>query len=130
MMDDKFIGIPFEHNGRDFESIDCIGLAWLYLKEQGIDFDIKDDKRIVKKWYLEDARRLLKGVEERTNSIIYQDRKPNDIVLFEFEGIVSHIGVLVTKNKFLHIFENRKSGISDITKWKNKLVGIYRVGDN
>lgn len=126
----KFIGIPFKHNGRSFEEIDCIGLVELYLNEHNIELTAQDGKQINKKWYLEDPQRLIQGVRNKCNSINYIDRKKFDIVVFKFSGIASHIGVMINRNKFLHIFEGRKSGISKIKKWKNKLVGIYRVGDN
>lgn len=126
---DRFIGIPFEHNGRNFKSIDCIGLVKLYLNENGIDFYAQDGKQIAKEWYIEDPKRLIRAIKNQAYIINYKDRKKYDIGLFEFSDIVTHIGVMVDRNNFLHIFENRKSGLSRIDKWKNRLVNLYRVGD-
>lgn len=129
-MDKKFIGIPFEHNGRDFEGIDCIGLVHLYLKHQGIEFKITDGKEITKEWYSKDSERLLNHVRERAYPISYQRKQKADIVLFRFGGIISHIGVMVNDYQFLHITENRTSGLERLSKWKSRLENVYRAGDN
>lgn len=125
----KFVGIPFEHNGRDFNGVDCIGLVELYLNEHGINLVAQDGKEINKEWYLENPKRLLQGVKRRGNKIDFNNRSKFDIAVFEFRGIASHIGVMVNRNEFLHNFEERKSGISNINRWKNKLAGLYRIGD-
>ena len=61
-VDSKFIGIPFEWKGRSVKGTDCVGLVWLFLKENGIVKDDTDGRTYDEGWDKEDPQRIVKAL--------------------------------------------------------------------
>lgn len=124
----KYIGIPFEERGRR-EALDCWGLVRRFYWEVfdiGLPLlntyrDTKDQKTIEK---------IVKGeeVESVWKEIENGQHKYGDILIFLINGVPSHIGMVVDKNRMLHIEKGIDSCIErfDGMRWKKRLYKIYR----
>ena len=117
-------GIPFKHNGRDYDGVDCLGIVYLYLKEQGIYFPKDDGKEIDEQWYNQSPRRLLKGLNKHFKKV--KEPQANDILLFKLKGKLRHIGVMIDHHRFLHIRKGKRSSIERLSKWQTRLHSTYR----
>lgn len=121
----KYIGIPFEYNGRNTDGIDCLGLVQLYLKDHGYNMPSGDGRRITEGWHDQDPERLREGLE---NFFIQVDNKPQkfDVLLFELKGKLRHLGVMHNMNQFLHIYKGQRSNLERLPNWKNLHHATYR----
>lgn len=124
-MIDKFIGIPYKHNGRDFDGMDCLGIVFKYLEANGIQIPAGDGRFIEKNWYEENPERLLDGLKSRFQKV--NDVEPYDIALFQFKGIPRHLGVMISKTRFLHAREGHRSSIMRLDRYKRFFHSAYRV---
>ena len=97
----RFIGIPFKMDGRDRNGIDCIGLVWKYLSDQGYQVELHPDcsSEWMKKANFADWVELIKSYGE---PITANQLNTNDIIYFAWKGEV-HAGIYVGYNKYLHI---------------------------
>lgn len=126
---EKYIGIPYKANGRDFSGIDCWGLVRLVYKEElGIDlpsldgeYQIDDDARI------QDLFAQYKEGWKPSESI-----EAGDVVLFRVLGSETHVGIAISPTQFLHSRDNQNSAIEsfDNHKWKTRFVGSYKYEAN
>lgn len=120
---EKYIGIKYQVNGRDYSGIDCYGLVRLVYKEElGIDLPS----------FIEE------GINpERTQELILQYREgweptetisTGDVVIFKVMGVDSHIAIAISPTHFLHARQGYESAIESFSspKWKNRLVGSYK----
>lgn len=120
---EKYVGISYEVNGRDMQSVDCYGLVYLiYKNELGIDLPS----------FAED------GIDaNRTQELIAQYKEgweptetihAGDVVIFRIMGIESHIGLAIDSERFIHARIGYNSAIErfDSSKWKTRFVGSYK----
>lgn len=49
-----------------------------------------------------------------------------DLILFKIRGVESHIGVVVSRGKFLHSSVMTGSVIDSTARWSNQIAGYYR----
>lgn len=126
---EKYIGIPYKANGRDYDGIDCWGLVRLVYKEElGIDlpsldgeYQIDDDARIQDLFaQYKEGWKPSEGIEA------------GDVVLFRVLGSETHVGIAVSPTQFLHSRDNQNSAIEsfDNHKWKSRFVGAYKYEAN
>lgn len=126
---EKYIGIPFKANGRTEDGLDCWGLARLiYSREYNIElpsfsteYVIEDDDRI---------RELITQYKEGWES--KEVPSEGDVVLFRVLGDLTHMGVMVSDTKFIHVREGSNTVTDSITntKWKNRVTGFYKYVEN
>jgi len=124
---DKYFDIPFLLRGRCFKGADCYGLVRLILLHE---FEIKlplweGDYTTVK-----DHNKLNDCI-----SAHYGDFKEvhepmgGDVILMRLGGVFPvHIGVMISKNTFIHTREDENvtsCKISD-AKWNRRIVGFYK----
>ena len=132
MWHDKYIGLPYKSLGRDTKGIDCYGLVYLiYKNELGISLPKMDlgylnglDTREVAPVFHDGLELFIKsGFVKEVNGF-----KPFDLLLFERNGYLSHIGTCISKDKFLHADLGSASCIERVKHryWKNRLKGVYR----
>jgi sulfur carrier protein ThiS len=129
MNTNKYIGLPFKANGRDESGLDCWGLVRLFYKNElnielpsfNTQYAIEDDFRI---------QELLSQYKEGWQKT--ETPEPGSAVLFRILGEVTHIGVCVEHNKFLHIRENSDSVLEslDNLKWNKRIEGFYKYVEN
>lgn len=117
---DKYLGIPFKENGKDFDGVYCYGLCQLF-------------KRIEEGLILPEINELQKLCER-----IEIPEKHCFVTFTDLGGKVQeHIGIMLDEVRFLHISNNlRKSMphpvIEKITDrlWKLRFYGFYRIKKN
>lgn len=129
MMDWKyinsFVGIPFKLGGRDKTGIDCIGLVWKYLYEQGYQVELHKDCTVewIKKAKFSEWKELVKSYGEPIEDNQLQE---NDIIYFAWKGEI-HAGVYVGYNKYLHISSKTSSRLSRLNDAARKhIIAIMR----
>ena len=120
-----FIGIPFKHKGRTFEGFDCWGLILYVLRHMGkqVDDPMPD---YPENW--KDTKEHNYFLEHYHKQWIKID-KPEvlDAVMFgKDEKFPTHIGIIVDKNKVLHVVENHGTIISKLSNIKKLVYGYYR----
>ncbi|MFW6145690.1 MAG: NlpC/P60 family protein [bacterium] len=124
---EKYVGQPYKHNGRN-EYLDCLGLIISFLSEHGIKLPEDDGRVIEKEWYKKDPRRLIRGLKEYAAVNIPANKlRPLDVVVFEFEGIPRHMGVMISRSKFIHARENKKVAVIRLKHYKRFLHSCWRV---
>ena len=124
----QLIGIPYKHNGRDREGFDCLGLVWYVYTQMGIPFPSGDGLPISDDWYERDPERYLRGLL----GLGYEAREPLkqlDLVYFRvINDAVTHSGVLITGDRFLHVLEGRMVQLTRLRGfWRAKFAGARRL---
>lgn len=129
MWANNYINIPFKIDGRTKEGIDCWGLVCLVYKEQlGTilpQYDVKFNDC--------SSHSLRKMAREIDKSKKNWDRvegspKPFDVVLLRNGKLVSHIGIVIDREKMLHITDKLNSCVESFLGifWRNRVEGFYR----
>ena len=128
----KYIGIPYLTNGRTMKGVDCWGLVCLIYKEiLNLDLplinteysnglDVNDTKSVFMKY-----EKLFVDCGDFETV-----RKPEtfDLLLFKRSGFVSHVGLVIDDNYFIHADLGADSCVERIAHryWNRRISGIYR----
>jgi len=128
MWTDKYIGLPFLHDGRDKNGLDCWGLIQLVYRER-LGIELPTYGGIYKDGSPETLREIGIVMErERGRWVSVSQPKDYDIVLLKMAGkLPTHVGV-VSGKFFLHIMSGIESVIErmDNLMWARRIAGIYR----
>lgn len=126
---DDLIGVPYRHKGRTLEGLDCFGLILYVLKQQGktVDDPVPDypeNWQDVKthNYFLEHYYKQWKRID-----------KPEllDVVMIgQDENFPTHVGILVEKDKVLHVSEKHGTITSRMSRIKKFVFGCYRFVGN
>lgn len=121
---DKYIGLPYLENGRDWTGVDCWGLARLYYKEE-LGLDLPDYSEFYSGG--SDPRLENLVLDQKALWIKTTSPQPNDLCVFSILGSPVHVGVYLGNNTFLHCREGQDSVVESLTniKWANRLEGYY-----
>lgn len=120
----KYIGIPFEHNGRSKDGYDCWGLVKeLYLnKYNEVLPDFVYDKAS------EDTVGLF-FAEELGVKCVWKEVEPREgtIVVFAIGGIIRHAGFMINNHEFIHTIQGTLTVIESIKnlRWSGRFKGCY-----
>lgn len=101
---DKFVGIPFESQGRDYSGCDCWGLVWLWYRDVlGVHLQTFEDVQACK---LREVSTLITKHKSEWDSVGAPGN--NDVVLMrtmngDRSRLVAHVGLVVNRNMVLHI---------------------------
>lgn len=128
------IGTPWNHNQENKRGYDCARLLRASATEVGIKpLELKNYPRVPQGNQLfQELKRY--GLEEIPKII----RKPGDILVFEFGGIPTHLGILSEKKDNIEYFihasalrgENRVVEIELNSFYWRKLIAVYRITHN
>lgn len=120
----SLVGIPYLKGGRDpKEGLDCLGLCIEAYKRRGI-LDFPDASAPENR---EEIHKLMMEGKEQFEEI----QKPEEgcIVAFSIRPpYVTHIGVVIGKNEFLHINDKKRSMVTKLNDlfWGKRIKGFYR----
>jgi len=125
---DKYIGLPYQENGRDWNGVDCWGLARLYYKHE-LDIELPDYSELYTG--SRDSSLSATILDQKQRWISVTEPVENDICVFNIYGEPIHIGVYVGNNSFLHSREGLDSVIESLSsiQWAKRLEGFYRYTD-
>lgn len=130
MWTDKYIGLPFEPNGRTSRGVDCWGLIWLvYRNEFNIDLPKYDsvfpDESIES---IRDAHNHIEKVNENSFRVVETPSERDVILLRIYGNLVSHVGLYIGSGMMLHIMSGINSVVEDVNsiRWKHRVVGYRR----
>lgn len=137
LIDKKFLGIPYKLGAKTFDQADCIGVAILWLKEQGIDYQY-DDKQgpVMAHWWEHKPRRFLDAFLTIGNIVKFSELRKYDCILLlgdEQSSFPSCVGIMIDDRHFLTSLESRGSFIDMMSMyWKSKFwsaVRLHRVSE-
>lgn len=124
---DKYIGIPFKDNGRDFYGCDCYGLVWLFYRDiLGIELpklsDEYDDPS--------DVHTIQELITRYHQSWEPSTGQWGDLLVFR--GLTMsrnsiHLAVLLEPGKMLHTVDGTDSCLDsyESSLWRNRLHGAF-----
>ncbi len=132
LIDPKFLGIPYKLGGKDCEGADCIGIAILWLREQGVEFDYDDGMGpVMAHWWEHNPRRFLEAFLSLGGILHWPELRKFDCVLLlgdEVSSYPSCLGIMVDNRHLLLSFEKQGSHVSMLNKhWKERFWGAIRL---
>ncbi|MDR2366955.1 MAG: C40 family peptidase [Deltaproteobacteria bacterium] len=81
----KFIGSPYKYGGRSPKGFDCSGLVWYVYKQYGINLPDASHKQ------------ASAGFKVKRDELV-----PGDLIFFQTNGRIHHVGLYVGGNKMIH----------------------------
>ncbi|NLW48193.1 MAG: C40 family peptidase [Firmicutes bacterium] len=122
----RYIGITYKLNGRDFSGTDCLGLVWLYLRDQGISIPDGDELPIDENWQDSAESRFIKGLDAIAQRV--EAPQKNDIVLIHCFRQSAHIGVMLDSQTILHSPDESGSQRNLLSNYgKHRVLGFWRL---
>lgn len=115
------LGKKFKYGGRGPDAYDCYGLAMEVFKRYGKD--IPDygfsDKR-------ESIHLLIEEFSKQWEKVSIP-LFPSIVTFYIHRPYISHIGVVISRDKFIHILEQSSVTIERLSQleWNNKIAGYY-----
>lgn len=99
---DEWMGVPYKYGGKDKNGIDCSGFTGLLYREV----------------YNKNISGPTSTLIDLTNIINESELKEGDMVFFHIEkkGKVSHVGVYLQNNKFVHATTKKGVMINDLNE--------------
>ena len=126
----KYLGVPYKLLGRSItEGLDCIGIAVCIFEDLGVALPGSDGFAIERNWYKKDPDRFLRALQGVGEPIDISEIKRYDIVYFALaRNIVSHAGVVLDNDTFIHSLQKRNCFISKLDQyWLKKIRGARRI---
>lgn len=127
----KLEGIPYEHNGRNYEGVDCWGVVYLFFKEIGIEFPLDDGDYISDEWYKKDPGRYERSLQTLGEEVgHYKNLLPLDIPYYNlYRDVITHTSVMLDKIHFIHVLIDKEVAIDTMKRryWRKKYKGARRI---
>jgi cell wall-associated NlpC family hydrolase len=112
----QFVGVPYSRGGASPVGFDCSGLVFFSYLQAGIT-----------------VPRSSASQHQAAHAVPFESLRPGDLLFFKVKPQrVSHVGIFVEENLFLHAASPGKSvsfSRLDTPYWKKRLVGAGRFGD-
>ena len=124
----RLIGIPFKLNRRDFKGCDCRGIVCLYyeyVKDKIIPFT--DGKKIFFRNPKKDINRMTEVLHTFTIPISADKLQEGDILILKNTDTAGALGICINNEQILHMDKIVGSCLSKITKFKDIIIGSYRL---
>lgn len=124
----KYVGLQFVRDGRDFDGVDCYGLICLiYEYELGILLNPFSGiyTNDLPKTMVEIAKTMN---QDRDNWDSPSEIKEYDMIQLRTGRHAFHVGIALGNNKMLHVEEGCDAVIERLNSplWKNRIEWIYR----
>lgn len=133
LIDKKFLGIPYKLHSKTYEECDCIGLAILFLREHGLEYEYDDNKGpVMARWWETHPRRFLDAFLAMGNVVKWPELQKFDCMLLmgEEEGATfpSCVGLMIDDRHFIGSLPSRGSFISELNVyWKSRFWSAIRL---
>lgn len=124
----RYVGLPWEENGRTPEGLDCWGLyRWIigmelgvWLPEKSTHYQSTSD--------MEDLESAINAEREQWIEVDSDDVRPFDLVNLRMMGHPVHIGIVVGHWFMIHIEDGEQSVYEAFNnlKWHHRVIGFYR----
>lgn len=124
----KYIGIPYKEHGKTFKEIDCLGLVYMFYKNE-LNIDLDEYQDLYKYTDVKDFDKLDSHITKcKEHFKLVQKPMFGDIILMRIGKFSCHLGIYLNESTFLHAEEGKYSAVErlDSTQWKHRVVGIYR----
>ncbi len=108
----RYIGTPYKYGGTTSRGFDCSGYVWRVYQDIGLNFT-----RSSAASYYDSGERV-----QRRNA------RKGDLVFFKTRGRISHVGIFLGDNIFIHSSSSRGVIESSLENsyWKPKVAGFRR----
>ncbi|HHU49179.1 MAG: C40 family peptidase [Caldicoprobacterales bacterium] len=126
---EQYRHVPFVHNGRTLEGLDCLGFVVHFYQNFGIFLPDNDGKEIDKHWYKTDPHRYIRSIRKLNSiQVSLDDLQPLDLVYFAIaKDIITHTGIMINHREFAHMSPKRNFMISKMERhWKARCRGAVR----
>lgn len=126
------VGIPYKIGGKDKSGADCIGVAAMWLRSQGIDVQYEDGLgKVTEDWFVRRPRRFIDALTQMGDIIRFVDLKKFDCLLLygsEMAAFPSCLAVMIDDRHALSATPERGSfvDILDI-KIRERFWGAIRL---
>jgi len=126
---DKYIGIPYINNGRNFnKGLDCWGLSLCIIKD--LFSTNMPDPEYSKYSLLRHKTDIVRSHDMSywVDPIIGQPKFGDFILINAIKNLPIHVGIYMKEGKFLHAMSGiGEVVLSEIEFWCDKIEGIYRL---
>lgn len=96
---DEWYGVPYKYGGKDKSGVDCSSLTSMLLRQV----------------FAVNVSGSAQGLYDQCRQIEVSDLKQGDLVFFKIESKkVSHVGVYITNNRFVHATTKKGVMINDL----------------
>lgn len=121
----KYLGIPYVHEGRTLEGLDCWGVAVLIYRDLG--YELWDMLGLPDDWHVKGGNHFIDNYWREWEQV--EEPRLFDGVLFvNHKGVSNHGGLMLSGNRFIHCA--RKVGVVvsslDEACWQKRFNGFYR----
>jgi cell wall-associated NlpC family hydrolase len=126
---EQYRGVPFVHNGRTLDGLDCLGFVVHFYRNFGIYLPDSDGKEIDKYWYKTDPQRYIRSIRRLNGvQVSIDDLKSLDLVYFAIaKDIITHTGIMINSSEFAHMSPKSNFIISKMERhWKARCRGAIR----
>lgn len=124
-----YIGLPFADHGRDASGFDCYGLVrHVLLCEQGIALPDYGTQYAAASNRHSVADAITAGLIEGWQKTA--EATEGALAIFKIAGKPWHMGIVVARDRFLHIPPDETSCVERLSdpRWKNRIEGFYVRG--
>lgn len=126
---EQYRNVPFVHNGRTLDGLDCLGFVVHFYRYFGIYLPDSDGKEIDKNWYKADSQRYIRSIRKLNGvQVSIDDLKPLDLVYFAIaKDMITHTGVMINEREFAHMSPKSNFVVSKMERhWRKRCKGAIR----
>ena len=126
---EQYKNVPFVHNGRTLQGLDCLGFLVHFYQNFGIHLPDSDGAEIKKQWYITDPQRYIRSLRKLNGvQVSLDDLQALDLVYFSVsQGIISHTGVMINEKQFAHMSPRSNFIVSKMERhWRTRCRGAIR----
>lgn len=127
----RYMNIPFKECGMDFNGCDCAGLLYLIYKNE-LGIELPDWRGMYSTTQYSNGLELERiltsmlgdnGIEVPLGSV-----QPFDVLSIRIGKAEMHVGIVIDKNRFIHIVDGDRVLCERINsiKWKQRITGAFR----
>ena len=118
------IGIPFDKNGFGPEGYSCYGLLVEVFKRFGYIIPVTDIAACACK---QASKKEIKNHVDNYWTLTKIITPPTGLIIRSVNSDLhaDHVGVAISKRRFIHVYANGSVTVNHISDWKNRILGYY-----